>query len=125
MKAKIAKWGNSVAVRLPKAALEATGLQAGAEVDVVVEGRELRLKQVVRTPHYTLEELLAEMDRLGPESRPALVDWGPDVGAEIIDDDYSRGLIPAPGGGSRVGRPGADAGTRAGRRPARRRTHRS
>jgi antitoxin MazE len=125
MKAKIAKWGNSAAVRLPKAALEATGLQAGAEVDVVVEGRELRLKQVVRTPHYTLQELLAEMDRLGPESRPEVVDWGPDVGAEIIDDDYSRGLIPAPGGGSRAGRPEADAGTRAGRRPARRRTHRS
>jgi antitoxin MazE len=125
MKAKIAKWGNSAAVRLPKAALEAAGLRAGAEVDVVVEGRELRLKQAVRTPHYTLEELVAEMDRLGPESRPALVDWGPDVGAEIIDDDYSRGLIPAPGGGSRVGRPKADAGTRAGRRPARRGTHRS
>jgi antitoxin MazE len=125
MKAKIAKWGNSAAVRLPKAALEAAGLRAGAEVNVVVEGGELRLKQVVRTPHYTLEELVAEMDRLGSESRPALVDWGPDVGAEIIDDDYSRGLIPAAGGGSRVGRPKADAGTRAGRRPARRRTHRS
>jgi antitoxin MazE len=125
MKAKIAKWGNSAAVRLPKAALEATGLQAGAEVDVVVEGRELRLKQVVRTPHYTLEELLAEMDRLGPEQRPEVVDWGPDVGAEIIDDDYSRGLIPAPSGGSRMGRPEAGAGTRAGRRTTRRRTHRS
>jgi antitoxin MazE len=125
MKAKIAKWGNSAAVRLPKAALEATGLQAGAEVDVVVEGCELRLKQAVRTPHYTLKELLAEMDRLRPESRPEVVDWGPDVGAEIIDDDYSRGLIPATGGGSRVGRHEAGRGTRAGRRTARRRTHRS
>ena len=42
---------------------------------------------------YRLEDLLAEMDRLGPDNRPKLVDWGPDVGAEIIDDAYSRGEI--------------------------------
>jgi antitoxin MazE len=34
------------------------------------------------------------MRRLGPENEPEMVDWGPDVGAEIIDDDaYSRGEI--------------------------------
>ncbi len=38
------------------------------------------------------EYLIAEMRRLGPENEPEMVDWGPDVGAEIIDDDaYSRG----------------------------------
>ncbi len=38
--------------------------------------------------------LIAEMRRLGPENEPEMVDWGPDVGAEIIDDDaYSRGEI--------------------------------
>ncbi|HEX8165726.1 MAG TPA: hypothetical protein VF601_08055 [Beijerinckiaceae bacterium] len=44
-------------------------------------------------PVYTMEELVAEMKRLGPENEPELVDWGPDVGAEIIDDEYSRGEI--------------------------------
>ena len=40
------------------------------------------------------EYLIAEMRRLGPENEPEMVDWGPDVGAEIIDDDaYSRGEI--------------------------------
>jgi len=40
------------------------------------------------------ENLIAEMRRLGPENEPEMVDWGPDVGAEIIDDDaYSRGEI--------------------------------
>ena len=40
------------------------------------------------------EDLIAEMRRLGPENEPEMVDWGPDVGAEIIDDDaYSRGEI--------------------------------
>jgi len=123
MKVKVAKWGNSLGVRLPKAAVEAAGLKVGAELDIAVEGSNLRLSKPMRVPYYRLEDLLAEMDRLGPENRPELVDWGPDVGAEIIDDDYSRGLIAAPGGRSRVGRSKADARTGAGRRPARRRAH--
>lgn len=123
MKVKIAKWGNSLAVRLPKSAVEAAGLQPGAEADLVVEGRDLRLKRIAKIPYYKLEDLLAEMDRLGPENRPDVVDWGPDVGAETIDDDYSRGLIPAPGGRSGVGRSKTDTRTRTGRRPPRRRAH--
>ena len=104
MKVKIAKWGNSLGLRLPKAAVEAAGIKVGAEFDVVVEGRDLRLKRTAKIPCYRLEDLLAEMDRLGPENRPEIVDWGPDVGAEIIDDDYSRGLIAAPGGRPGLGR---------------------
>jgi antitoxin MazE len=123
MKAKVAKWGNSLGVRLPKAAADAAGILAGAEFDVIVEGQDLRLRRATRIPHYRIEDLLAEMDRLGPKNRPDLVDWGPDVGAEIIDDDYSPGSIPAPGGGPRVGRPQTDARARAGRRKTRGRAH--
>jgi antitoxin MazE len=125
MKVKLAKWGNSLGVRLPKAAVEAAGLAAGSEVDVVVEGGDVRLKRPLRIPRYTLAELIAEMDRLGPANQPELVDWGPDVGAEIIDDDYSRGLIPPPGGRSRVGRSAPRTRARAGGRKTRRRSHRS
>jgi len=46
-----------------------------------------------RIRKYKLEELLAQVT---PENIPPFVDWGPDVGAEIIDDDYSRGLIRPP-----------------------------
>ena len=123
MKVKLAKWGNSLGVRVPKAAADAAGLKAGTEVDVLVDGRELRIRRSIRLTHYRLEDLIAEMDRLGPENRPELVDWGPDVGAEIIDDDYSRGRIPAPSGGPRVGRSKPDTRARAGRRPTRRRAH--
>jgi antitoxin MazE len=123
MKVKVAKWGNSLGVRLPKAAADAVGVKAGAEFDVVIEGPDLRLRRITRTTHYRLEDLLAEMDRLGPENRPALIDWGPDVGAEIIDDDYSRGSIHAPGGRPRLGRSEADTRARAARRQTRRRPH--
>jgi hypothetical protein len=44
----------------------------------------------------SLEEMLAEIDRLGPACVPATVDWGPDRGSEIIDDAYSRGEIAMP-----------------------------
>ena len=93
MKVKIAKWGNSLGLRLPKAAVEAAGLKPGVEVDVVIEGRDLRVRSLPPIKHYRLEDLLADIDRLGPENRSETVDWGPDRGAEIIDDGYSRGEI--------------------------------
>jgi len=90
MKVKIAKWGNSLGLRLPKAAAEATGLEPGVEVDLVVEGRELRVKPFAPIKYYRLKDLLAQ---IGPDYEPETVDWGPDRGAEIIDDAYSRGEI--------------------------------
>jgi antitoxin MazE len=93
MKVKISKWGNSLGVRLPRAAVEATGFSEGAQLELEIDGRELRLKPIYPIKRYRLEDLVAEMERLGPENEPELVDWGPDVGAEIIDDAYSRGEI--------------------------------
>jgi antitoxin MazE len=91
MKVKVAKWGNSLGVRLPKAAADAVGLRAGAELEVVVEGSDLRLRKAIRIPFYRLEDMVAQMK---PENQPELVDWGPDRGAEILpEDEYSRGEI--------------------------------
>ncbi|HEY2754801.1 MAG TPA: AbrB/MazE/SpoVT family DNA-binding domain-containing protein [Pseudolabrys sp.] len=90
MKVKVAKWGNSLGVRLPKAAAEAAGLKPGSELDVTVEGSDLRLRKTLRIPYYRLEDLVAQMV---PGNEPELVDWGPDRGDEIIDDAYSRGEI--------------------------------
>ncbi len=93
MKVKISNWGRGVGLRLPKAVVEAAGLHAGDQFEIEIQGQELRLKPPVPVKHYRLEDLVAEMDRLGPENTPELVDWGPDVGADIIDDAYSRGEI--------------------------------
>lgn len=93
MRVKLAKWGNSVGLRLPKAIVDTVGLRPGAEVEVTAEGRDLRVRLHVPVPRYRLEDLVAEARRLGPENEPELVDWGPDVGDEIIDDEYSRGEI--------------------------------
>ena len=90
MKVQISKWGNSAAVRLPKTILDELKVGPGHQLDLVVEGGEVRLRPARRYPRITLADILAEMDRLGPENRPETVEWGPDRGAEIIEDEYSR-----------------------------------
>ncbi len=90
MRATIAKWGNSAALRLPKAVMEELRLKPGQQVDVVVEGGEARITPVAPRQKDYLDVLLAECDRIGWENAPETVEWGPDVGSEIIDDEYSR-----------------------------------
>jgi antitoxin MazE len=99
MRTTIARWGNSTALRLPKAIVEELQLKPGQQVEVVVEGSEARLKPVRKSGRDALAELMAECDRIGWENAPATIDWGPDVGSEIIDDEYSRGdIFPGPDG---------------------------
>ena len=97
MKAKLSRWGNSLALRIPAEVVRDFGLKEGqvVELDAKKPNLEIKTERPMRNgvPIYTLEELVAEMKRLGPENEPELVDWGPDRGAEIIDDEYSRGEI--------------------------------
>jgi antitoxin MazE len=121
MKVKVAKWGNSLGVRLPRAAADMIGASAGSELDLTVENGELRLRGVRRTQADRLQDLL---DRIDENAIPALVEWGASVGSEIIDDDYSRGIIvPGPNGAPVTSgitpsptRPGGKANVRARRR---------
>jgi antitoxin MazE len=94
MKIRIAKWGNSVAVRLPKIVSDELGLSPGGKLDLIVGKGEIRLRKLaLASSARLLAEMIAEAKRLGPRFEPEAVDWGPDVGSEIIDDAYSRGEI--------------------------------
>lgn len=88
MKVKVAKWGNSVAVRLPKAAAEALQAVPGTELELTIEGGKAELRQPHRIPQYRLEDLVAEMKRLGPENEPPCEDWGI-LPSEWPDEDWS------------------------------------
>ena len=44
----------------------------------------------IRDRRYKLADLIKEAEDLGPIAQPETVDWGPDRGAEIIDDDYAK-----------------------------------
>ena len=92
MQVRVFKWGDDLAVPLPDDIVDKLRLAAGDNLSLSVEAGTVQLSQASAIPHYRLADLVAEADRLlGPENEPESVDWGPDVGAEIIDDEYSRG----------------------------------
>jgi antitoxin MazE len=87
-KVAVSRWGNSTAIRLPRAVVDALGLVPGQTVDLTVENGKA---VIARANPYRLapplEVIVAEIKRLGPENEPETVDWGPDVGSERFYDD--------------------------------------
>jgi len=77
LRARIAKWGNSLGVRIPKAVAKEVGLDEGANVEVKVSGRNLILAPANR--EYSLNELVAGIT---PKNRHGAIDWGSPVGHE-------------------------------------------
>ena len=86
MKVQVAQWGNSLAVRLPKALVDELGVEAGSELEASLRGGVLRVRPIPSVTSFNLNDLL---DRITPESVPAFESWPP-VGYEVIEDDYSR-----------------------------------
>ncbi len=79
MLVRIQKWGNSLAVRIPKDIVLDLGLDYGTFVELrAVDGRLHVIPQ--QGPRYTLEELVAQIT---PENRHGEIDWGPPVGKEV------------------------------------------
>ena len=81
----ISKWGNSSAIRLPKAVMKELGLKPGQSVQLTVQDGK-GILEPVRPRKITLQWILDEMKRLGPENEPETVDWGPDRGSERFYD---------------------------------------
>lgn len=81
MKARVSKWGNSLAIRLPKAAVASLQVCEGEPVDLVIEGDALLIRAT--RPRYTLEELVAAMR---PEQQPEILDEvsAPPMGDELL-----------------------------------------
>ena len=84
---QIGRWGNSAAIRLPKALLNALRADEGDTLLVEVDDGVLTLRPAGCRPLVpSLEDMVAEMKRRGPDNAPDPVDWGPDRGAEVIRD---------------------------------------
>ena len=82
----VSKWGNSTAIRLPKAVAEELGLKQGEVVEMTVQNGKAVIQKPMQLLAPTLEEIVAEIERLGWENEPETVDWGPDVGSERFYD---------------------------------------
>lgn len=78
MTTRVATWGNSLAVRLPRAVAEQADVKDGDAVEVTIEQGAIVVRPAKR--RYTIEELA---ERITRENRHGETDWGPPVGKEF------------------------------------------
>ncbi|MGA2858865.1 MAG: AbrB/MazE/SpoVT family DNA-binding domain-containing protein [Candidatus Sulfotelmatobacter sp.] len=78
--AQVVKWGNSLAVRIPKSIAARARMKEGDALEIKAAKGRIELRSAERIP--TLEELVAQIT---PENRHPETDWGPDVGREKIE----------------------------------------
>lgn len=78
MVAKVAKWGNSLAIRLPHHLVKEVHFSEGTQVEIVVDKGNLVIKPNPRK-HYSLEELVAAIT---PENLHQEIETGTALGNE-------------------------------------------
>jgi antitoxin MazE len=80
-KVQLAKWGNSLAVRIPKSIAEQADLHEGDAVELMARQGRVIVKPA-RPPQPTLKQLLARVTR---ENVHEETDWGRPVGKEVME----------------------------------------
>lgn len=81
MKARVLKWGNSLAVRIPRVVATDARFKEGDAVELTAsEEGKLEIRRVSRVP--SLSELVA---RITPENRHAEVSAGGGMGKESVE----------------------------------------
>lgn len=82
MKVAFQKWGNSLALRVPKAFADEIGASDGKAAEMTVSNGKLVIEIARprrRRRRYTLNDLVADIT---PDNRHEEIDWGPPVGKE-------------------------------------------
>ena len=78
MKVQIQKWGNSLALRIPKSFAIESKISQGATVDVSIENGKIIVFPVAE--EFSLDDLLAKVT---PENLHGEIDTGNPVGDEV------------------------------------------
>ena len=78
MRTRIGKWGNSLALRIPKQFAADAGIEDESVVQVTLQNRTIVIEPVA-VPTYSLTQLLADIT---PENLHAEVDTGDAIGGE-------------------------------------------
>ena len=78
MRVSVKKWGNSAAVRIPRAVMEAARIEVDQAVDVREEAGRIVIEPVV-SPAYDLTELVSGIT---PENLHEAIDYGRPTGRE-------------------------------------------
>jgi antitoxin MazE len=79
MTTAVQKWGNSLALRIPRTYAAETNLAEGSEVEIRLQSGSIVVRPVARKRHK-LETLL---HRVTPRNRHAAIDTGPAAGKEV------------------------------------------
>jgi antitoxin MazE len=77
---QIVKWGNSLAVRIPKPVAQEAGVREGDPIVIEAAAGAISLRRKHKTP--TLKELVAQIT---PENRYDEIPTGPDRGRESVE----------------------------------------
>jgi len=80
MSQAILKWGNSLAFRIPSAIAKQMDIEAGAEVEFRIEGKQLIVERADQMPSFTHGDLVQALRKAKKE----LVDLGRPRGREIL-----------------------------------------
>ena len=81
MRAQVLKWGNSLAIRIPKPIADHAHLQLGDPLEIAVAADGVvEMHRVGRLP--TLAQLVAQIT---PENRYSEISLGPEVGREAVE----------------------------------------
>jgi antitoxin MazE len=79
MRVQIQKWGNSLALRIPKSFAVESKIEQGSTVEVSLESGKIIILPVAR-PEFSLAELLAQVTT---ENLHGEIDTGNPVGREV------------------------------------------
>jgi antitoxin MazE len=78
MRAQLSKWGNSLAIRLPKSAVDVLHAREGDAVELAIEGEAVVIRSA--RPRYRLTDLVAAIT---PVNRPEAIEFPP-AGEELL-----------------------------------------
>ena len=78
MKARIQKWGNSLALRIPKSFAAHSNIEQGSVVDLSLDNGKM-IVEAAKEQEYSLDELLARVTKNNLHTE---VDFGAPVGKE-------------------------------------------
>lgn len=79
-KARVVKWGNSLAVRIPKGVAEEARVQEGDSILIEAADGHIELRHAEQIP--TLETLVA---KITPQNRYGESNWGRERGREKVE----------------------------------------
>ncbi|MDQ3022323.1 MAG: AbrB/MazE/SpoVT family DNA-binding domain-containing protein [Bacteroidota bacterium] len=80
MTTKIQKWGNSLALRIPKSFAHTTQIKEGSEIKLSIEKNKIVISKKVK-PKYTLKDLLSKVT---PDNIHKEINFGPPRGKELL-----------------------------------------